>query len=87
MKKIICVTLALLMLLCTACYPTGEEMVNSIEEIDLFEMNKSDNENITFDFNESPKYEKSYPCFTAKFVEKEKFQEQASQIFLEGSKY
>ena len=47
------------MLLCTACYPTGEEMVNSIEEIDLFEMNKSDNENITFDFNESPKYEKS----------------------------
>ena len=83
MKKIICVTLALLMLLCTACYPTGEEMVNSIEEIDLFEMNKSDNENITFDFNESPKYEKSYPCFTAKFVEKEKFQEQASQIFLE----
>lgn len=52
-------------------------MVNSIEEIDLFEMNKSDNE------NESPKYEKSYPCFTAKFVEKEKFQEQASQIFLE----
>ena len=46
MKKIICVTLALLMLLCTACYPTGEEMVNSIEEIDLFEMNKSDNENL-----------------------------------------
>ncbi len=51
MKKIICVTLAVLMLLCTACYPTGEEMVNSIEEIDLFEMNKSDNENITFDLH------------------------------------
>ncbi|WP_337405736.1 hypothetical protein [Porcipelethomonas sp.] len=26
-------------------------MVNSIEEIDLFEMNKSDNENITFDLH------------------------------------
>lgn len=62
MKKIICVTLAVLMLLCTACYPTGKEMVNSIEEIDLFEMNKSDNENITFDFNESPKYEKVIPA-------------------------